>query len=212
MTDSLADGIRQGSLELGLKLVDSQQKKFSNYIGLLEKWNRVYNLTAITKPQLMLSHHLMDSLVVGQYLSPEQCSILDVGSGAGLPGVPLSILFPEKNFTLLDSNGKKTRFMKQTIIELSLHNCTVVNQRLEHFQTEQKYDVIISRAFSNITDFVNGARHLLKPQGQFYAMKGLLPNEELKVLPAQTKLVALEQLKVPFLDEQRHLVILGTDF
>lgn len=196
---------------LGLKLMDAQLKKFSDYISLLEKWNRVYNLTAITNPQQMLSHHLMDSLVVGQYLSTEQRRILDVGSGAGLPGIPLSILFPEKNFTLLDSNGKKTRFMKQTIIELELHNCAVMNQRLERFQTEQKYDVIISRAFSNISDFVNGARHLLNPQGQFYAMKGSPPVAELKALPAQTRLVKLEQLKVPFLDEQRHLAILATD-
>jgi len=208
---SIANRILTGTSQLGFKLTDLQHKKLADYIRLLEKWNRIYNLTAITKPEQMVSHHLLDSLAVGHYLSKDQASVLDVGSGAGLPGIPLSILYPEKNFTLLDSNGKKTRFIKQATIELDLPNCDTVNQRLANFQPEKRFDVVISRAFSSIVDFINGAQHTLKPLGKFYAMKGLFPTEELKLLPPNTTLIMQQELRVPYLDEQRHLLILTTE-
>lgn len=210
VTEYIANRILSGTSLLGFSLTESQLKKLVGYINLLEKWNGTFNLTAIKIPEQMVSHHLMDSLVVGHYLSSEQKSILDVGSGAGLPGIPLSILFPEKSFTLLDSNGKKTRFIKQTIIELDLQNCEVVNERVENFQPEKAFDVVISRAFSQTADFINGTSHLLKPKGQFYAMKGVYPAEEIKLLPQKARILALEALEVPFLEEQRHLLIVAT--
>lgn len=194
---------------MSLELSEGQQRKLTDYINLLQKWNRTYNLTAIREPQRMVSHHILDSLVLAQFLEDEQRNIVDVGSGAGLPGIPLSILFPRKNFTLLDSNGKKTRFMMQAGIELDLQNCQVKNCRVESFHSERPFDVAVSRAFSSIEDFVNGAVHLLGPSGRFYAMKGKDPQPELCNLPGNIKLESLQELQVPFLQEQRHLVILS---
>lgn len=209
MVDSIQQQILAGAQQLELDLTSDQLTKLEAYIQLLVKWNRAYNLTAIRDPHQMVSYHLLDSLVLAHHFSERDRCILDVGSGAGLPGIPLSILFPDKHFTLLDSNGKKTRFIVQTTIELELPNCSAVNTRVENFSPEQGFDVVVSRAFASIRDFFVGAHHLLGEQGRLYAMKGKYPYRELEELAAGAQIVQVEKLLVPFLDEERHLVVLS---
>ena len=204
----LASLITNGVAQFGLTLSDDQCRQLADYIELLNKWNKTYNLTAIKAPEKMVVYHLLDSLAVANYFSADQRQIIDVGAGAGLPGIPLSILFPDKSFTLLDSNGKKTRFMTQTKIELGLTNCRVIHDRIERWHPEQHFDVAISRAFSSIKAFIASVVHLLRPEGELYAMKGKRPDTELLSLPEQVALQAVWPVQVPHLNEERHLVIL----
>ena len=175
-----------------------------DYLALLVKWNRGYNLTAVRDPQQMVTRHLLDSLAIAPLLKARRS--IDVGTGAGLPGVPLAILFPKREFHLLDSNGKKTRFLFQVKTALGLDNMTIHHSRVESYHPEQLFDAVLSRAFASLADMVAACRHLLTAQGRFFAMKGTYPEEELAGVEAFCDIVAVHPVAVPGLAEQRHLV------
>jgi 16S rRNA (guanine527-N7)-methyltransferase len=177
------------------------------YLDLLARWNRAYNLTAVSDPLEMVSRHLLDSLSVMPWLSG--ASLLDAGSGAGLPGVPLAIMRPALAVTLLDSAGKKIRFLRQVRRELGLENVYPVQQRLEAYVPAEPLACIVSRAFSSLGQFALAARHLLQPGVRMLAMKGQYPDEEIAGLPAWIQLQRVEKLSVPGLHEERHLVIMS---
>jgi 16S rRNA (guanine527-N7)-methyltransferase len=204
---STADQLQQGLIALGLALARDTQQRLLDYIVLIEKWNRTYNLTAIREPTKMVSHHLLDSLAVAPHLHAQ--SLLDVGSGAGLPGIPLALSNPEMHVTLLDSNHKKVAFLNQAIIELEMKNTEISGERVESWQTQNRFDVIISRAFSDMSEFVRITRRLLAPGGMFAAMKGLHPYEEIEKLPPDFIVRQVLPLAVPGLDGARHLVLIG---
>ncbi len=204
----ISEKIRAGCQQLNVSLTEQQFGKLEAYIHLLVKWNKSYNLTAIRDPEKMVIYHLLDSIVLQDYFFERQLSVMDVGSGAGLPGIPLSIVFSDKDFTLLDSNGKKTRFMTQAKLELGLENCNVLQHRVEKLVVDRPFEVIVSRAFATLADFVNCTAHLIDNQGMFYAMKGKLSPEELEEIPSSVRLVKIQPLNVPMLSEQRHLVVL----
>lgn len=203
-----ADELQQGARELGVALSDQQHEQLLAYLALLIKWNRAYNLTAVRDPDEMVSRHLLDSLSVVPFVAEAGDNWLDVGSGGGMPGIPLAILFPERRFTLLDSNGKKTRFLTQVKLELKLANLEVIHNRVEAFTPEQPFSGICSRAFSSLEDFSTWTRHLGDTQTQWLAMKGVHPDDELQALPADFRLTATHVLKVPGCQGQRHLLIL----
>lgn len=206
---STADQLQRGLIGLGLALDRDTQQRLLDYIALIEKWNRVYNLTAIREPEKMVSHHLLDSLAVAPHLRGGR--LLDVGSGAGLPGIPLALANPDLWVTLLDSNHKKAAFLKQAVIELKLKNAGVCSERVEAWQTQDRFDMIISRAFSDMGEFVRITRHLLAPGGMFAAMKGLHPYEEIDKLPPGCKVQQVLPLAIPGLDGARHLVLIGQE-
>jgi 16S rRNA (guanine527-N7)-methyltransferase len=202
-----ADQLNRGLIALGLTLKRDIQQDLLDYIALIDKWNRVHNLTAIREPEKMVSHHLLDSLAVAPHLQAKR--LLDVGSGAGLPGIPLALAYPEMRVTLLDSNHKKAAFLNQVVMELKLKNAEVCAERVESWQTKDRFDVIISRAFSDIGEFVRVTRHLLAPGGVFAAMKGLHPYEEIEKLPPDCKVLQVLPLAIPGLEGARHLVLIG---
>jgi 16S rRNA (guanine527-N7)-methyltransferase len=206
---STADQLKRGLIALGLTLERDIQQRLLDYIVLIEKWNRVYNLTAIREPEKMVSHHLLDSLAVVPHLHAKR--LLDVGSGAGLPGIPLALAKPDTHVTLLDSNHKKAAFLNQAVIELKLKNIEVCSERVESWQTQNRFDVIISRAFSDMGEFVRITRHLLARGGMFAAMKGLHPYEEIDKLPPGCKVQQVLSLAIPGLEGARHLVLIGQD-
>ncbi|WP_422136043.1 MULTISPECIES: 16S rRNA (guanine(527)-N(7))-methyltransferase RsmG [unclassified Endozoicomonas] len=209
---SLRERICEGAVAQSLILADSQADLLTGYVELLAKWNKAYNLTAVRDPLEMVSRHIHDSLSIAPFMEGDH--LMDVGSGPGLPGIPMAILNPEKHYTLLDSNGKKTRFMTQAKTELGLENITVANCRVESFEAIQPFDVIMSRAFSSLADMVNGSHHLIKAGGKFLAMKGLFPEQELvdlKQLRPEISLLESHALDVPGCEAQRHLVILKAD-
>lgn len=203
---SLAEQLASGLEQLGLPLDAATQRRLLDYVALLQKWNRVYNLTAVRDPQKMLTQHLLDSLAVLPHISGNR--VIDVGTGPGLPGIPLALANPGLAVTLLDSNHKKTTFLRQACLELGLTNTMVVCERVEAWRPEEKYDVVISRAFSDLAEFAGLALHLCKDGGAMLAMKGVYPHEELTRLPASTALLGVVSLKVPGLDAERHLVVL----
>jgi 16S rRNA (guanine527-N7)-methyltransferase len=196
--------LRDGCNALGLALDARQQRLLLEYLNLLTKWNQAYNLTAIRDEQQMVIRHLLDSLAIAPYVTGRR--IIDVGTGAGLPGVPLAIVLPEQEFHLLDSNGKKTRFLFQVKTALRLDNIAIHQQRVESFPTAQLYDTVLSRAFASLQDMVHGCRPLLAPGGRFLAMKGAYPEQELDLLRADYPDIVVHRIVVPHLDEQRHLV------
>ena len=202
---SQAGLLAQGIAQLKLEIAPQTQQKLLHYLALLQKWNKVYNLTAIREPQQMVSHHLLDSLAVLPHLWPGRW--LDVGCGAGLPGLVLALMRPEWPFTLLDSNSKKTSFVQQAVIELGLRNVSVCCARAEEWQAPEKFDGIISRAFAETADFTYWTRHLLSAQGHWVAMKRK-PGQELERLTPDVKFERLIELQVPGLDAARCLVIL----
>lgn len=206
---STADQLKRGLIALGLTLDRDTQQRLLDYIMLIEKWNRVYNLTAIREPEKMVSHHLLDSLAVAPHLHARR--LLDVGSGAGLPGIPLALANPDTQVTLLDSNHKKAAFLNQAILELKLKNAAVCAERVESWQSGDKFDVIISRAFADMGEFVRITRHLLAPGGVFAAMKGLHPYEEIDKLPPDCKVRQVLPLAIPGLDGARHLVLIAQE-
>jgi 16S rRNA (guanine527-N7)-methyltransferase len=208
VTSKHAEELAQGALELGVQVSPKQQEQLLAYLALLIKWNKAYNLTAVRDPDEMVSRHLLDSLSVQPFVFAAGDNWLDVGSGGGMPGIPLAILFPERRFTLLDSNGKKTRFLTQVKLELKLANLEVIHSRVEAFKPEQPFSGIVSRAFSSLEDFANWTRHLGDGQSQWLAMKGVHPDDELQALPADFRLAATHVLKVPGCQGQRHLLIL----
>ena len=186
-----------------------QSQLLQQYLQLLQRWNAVYNLTAVRNAAQMQLLHIDDSLSVAAFIRGETC--LDVGSGAGLPGIPLAIVQPQRQFTLLDTNGKKTRFMQQAILELGLKNVKVVQSRTETWQAPYAFDAIISRAFASIADFVKGTAMHLAPEGRLYAMKGRYPQSELAELPQGWRVSAQHALHIPGLDAERHLLELQRD-
>ena len=198
----LAAGLRA----LGIELSAEVQAKLLAYAAFLEKWNRTYSLTALRDPKLAVSHHLLDSLAILPYV--REGSLLDVGSGGGQPGIPLAITKPELAVTLLDSNSKKTAFLQQAAIELSLKNVQVVTERVEAYQPAVPFAAITSRAFAELADFVGLTRHLLAPGGEWLAMKGQRPEAEMNKLPAGVSVTAVHRLDVPGVDGERHLVVM----
>ena len=194
----------KGLSSLELDITGTQIDQLKQYVDLLSRWNKTYNLTAVRNPAEMIPTHIFDSLVVAPYIEGEYC--LDVGSGAGLPGIPLAILQPARQFMMLDTNGKKTRFIQQAIIELGLKNADVVQTRVEAWQPPTPYPAIISRAFSSIADFVNGCSKLLAENGTLYAMKGQFPVQELAYLPKGYVVSSRHELDVPYVDGERHLL------
>lgn len=200
----LSEILQHGITQLGLSINHSTQEKLLDYLALLIKWNKVYNLTAIRDPQQMVINHLLDSLAVLPHLTAGRW--LDVGCGAGLPGLVLAICQADSQFTLMDSNSKKTGFVQQAVIELDLINVEVRCARVEEFQTSDKYNGIISRAFTELGDFIQITRHLIAVGGYWVAMKGL-PESELAAVPEECVVEKIIQLSVPGLDAARCLVI-----
>lgn len=189
-----------------ISLTDQQKQQLVAYVGLLDKWNKAYNLTSVRDPQQMLVRHILDSIVVAPHL--EGARFIDVGTGPGLPGIPLAIVMPDAHFTLLDSLGKRVRFLRQVQHELGLTNIEPVQSRVEAFPSEPPFDGVISRAFASLEDMVNWCHHLPAKNGRFYALKGVRPDDEITSLPAGYSLDRVISLQVPQLDGERHLVII----
>jgi 16S rRNA (guanine527-N7)-methyltransferase len=198
--------LERGCAALGLDLGARELAQLNSYLDLLEKWNRVHNLTAIREREQMITHHVLDSLAVVKEISSER--VLDVGSGAGLPGIPWAIAKSSSAVTVLDSNHKKAAFLRQAVGELQLKNVSVVAERVEQWQTKERFAVIVSRALSDLAEFVALARPLLAADGLFVAMKGVHPYEEIERLPADIHVQRVVKLTVPGLDAERHLVLL----
>jgi 16S rRNA (guanine527-N7)-methyltransferase len=209
-TATLEDTLHAGATALGLGLDAQQERQLLAYVALLDKWNKVYNLTAVREPEAMVTQHLLDSLAVLPHLATAR-SLVDVGAGAGLPGIPLAIARPDLRVILTDSNHKKTTFMQQACVELGLANATVVCERVERVELPAKADAVISRAFSDLKEFARLAGHLLAPGGRLLAMKGIYPHEELAQLPANVKVRQVIPLTVPGLDATRHLVVMEVE-
>ncbi len=199
--------LEDGLAQLKLSLSERQIQLLLEYLALLHKWNRAYNLTAVRDPLQMVSRHLLDSLSVGEFISGER--IIDVGTGPGLPGIPLAILHPQKAFTLLDSNGKRTRFLQQVKMELELPNISIHNGRVETHQPQPLYDEVISRAFASLLDMLSWTADVCAENGRFLAMKGQYPGDELEQLPPQFRLQSAHRLLVPGSDAERHLLIIN---
>jgi len=206
VTPQHAEELTLGARELGVDLTEAQHEKLLGYLALLIKWNKAYNLTAVRDPDEMVSRHLLDSLSVVPFIEGERQ--LDVGSGGGMPGIPLAILFPGMKVTCLDSNGKKTRFLTQVKLELKLDNLEVIHSRAEAFKPQVPFTGIISRAFSSLEDFTQWTRHMGDKETRWLAMKGLHPADELVALPADFHLESAQALAVPGCQGQRHLLIL----
>lgn len=193
----------EGLAELHLNLPQQAQEKILAYLELLEKWNQVYNLTAVRDPIQMMLRHILDSLTIAPFIKGQH--VIDVGTGAGLPGIPLALVYPERRFVLLDSNGKKLRFLIQAKAELNLANVEVVQARVEAYHPQQCFDEVVSRAFTQLDDMIAKTRHLCCPKGRILAMKGMHPEAELSELDANIA-VKVFPLVVPGLQGQRHLV------
>lgn len=203
----LATQLQLGCDELKLFPGAVQRQQLMDYLALFSKWNKAYNLTSIRDGTQMVTRHLLDSLAIAPFLTGRR--FIDVGTGAGLPGVPLAIMCPDREFHLLDSNGKKARFLFQVKTALGLDNIAVHQARVESFLAAEPYDAVLSRAFASLQDMVHGCRHLLAPDGCFLAMKGALPTEELASVYSDFPESAVYPLRVPGLNEQRHLVVIA---
>lgn len=206
--EPLAELFHAGLLELTGRAPDPEQEAaLLSYLALLEHWNKAYNLTAVKNPVQMVTRHLLDSLSVTPWISGSR--LLDAGTGAGLPGIPLAVTNPGLDVTLLDSSGKKIRFLNHVRRELGLENITAVQERLESFLAPTPFETIISRAFADLASFARAARHLAPGSTRLLAMKGRHPESELNGLPQWVRIDSLEKLAVPGLQEDRHLVIMS---
>ncbi len=203
--DALRVELSAGIAALDLQLLPAQVESLLDYLALLIKWNKVYNLTAVRDPQDMVKQHLLDSLSVVKAFQ-QASNVLDVGSGGGLPGIILAIVYPQCQVSLIDTVNKKTAFLNQVKAELKLSNLTVFTGRVEQLQVSQKFDVITSRAFSELANFIQWSAHLLADDGQFFAMKGQLPAAEIEQLPEGWQVISIQPLTVPGLDAARHLL------
>jgi 16S rRNA (guanine527-N7)-methyltransferase len=199
--------LERGLVELALALPSGASERLMAYLRLLAKWNKTYNLTAIRDPLQAVSHHLLDSLAVLRDLSDCAGTLADVGSGGGLPGIPIAIAEPARRVTLNDANEKKGAFLRQAVIELGLSNATVHIGRVEDWRPAEGFAVVISRGFASLVDFLAGCRHLVAPSGVLAAMKGVYPRDELAQVPADCDCHEVRRLKVPLLDAERHLVL-----
>ena len=200
----MSTALAQGLAELGIDLPAAAQDKLLAFRDLLLKWNKTYNLTALRDPEQAISHHLLDSLAILPHVGPE--ALLDVGSGGGLPGIPLAIARAELSVRMVDTVQKKTTFLQQAAIQLGLKNVTVDHARVETLSGQ--YAQISSRAFAELKLFVELTRHLLAPSGRWLAMKGVRPDDEIAALPADIVVDQIIPLHVPGLDAERHLIIL----
>lgn len=200
--------LEQGIKDANLDISAQTQQRLLDYLVLMQKWNKVHNLTAVRDADEMVTLHLLDSLVVLPFIDAK--NLLDVGSGAGLPGIPLAICLPDLQVTVIDSNSKKVSFMRQAKAELGITNLEVLGGRVEEISSTRKFEIIISRAFSDLSLFISLTHHLLDAQGKWLAMKGVYPEVELAELAAKTGVTAskVEVLNVPGLDAQRHLAFL----
>lgn len=201
-----AERLWRGLVTLGLDLQPEAQRSLLDYVTLLAKWNRTYNLTAVRDETLMVSQHLLDSLAILPHLRGQ--SLVDIGSGGGLPGIPLAIAQPAWRVVLVESNQKKAAFLEQARMELTLNNVVVIHQRVESWQPEERFDMVVSRAFSDLSEFVRLSSHLLAPDGCFAAMKGLHPYEEIAQLPPEFAVTEVIPLAVPGVEGARHLVLI----
>jgi 16S rRNA (guanine527-N7)-methyltransferase len=210
---ALTQQLSKGAQALQLDLNDAQTAQLIDYLALLAKWNAVYNLTAVREPAQMIVQHLLDSLAAVPAFKGAK-NVLDVGAGGGLPGMVLAIWAavaePGMQVSMIDTVHKKTAFLTQVKAELGLTNVTVCTGRVEQLQVAQKFDVITSRAFADLSDFVQWSGHLLAERGRFIAMKGVAPHDEVKRLPAGWEVTRVQALNVPGLDAQRHLVMIET--
>ncbi|EEP7862716.1 16S rRNA (guanine(527)-N(7))-methyltransferase RsmG, partial [Salmonella enterica] len=181
--------------EAGISLTDHQKTLLVAYVDMLHKWNKAYNLTSVRDPAEMVVRHILDSIVVAPYLQGQR--FIDVGTGPGLPGIPLAIVLPDAHFTLLDSLGKRVRFLRQVQHELRLENITPVQSRVEAYPSEPPFDGVISRAFASLNDMVSWCHQLPGEKGRFYALKGQLPEDEIASLPDEFSVESVEKLRVP---------------
>lgn len=224
LQDRLHQQLIRGAAAMSVTLTSVQIEKLLAYIREFEKWNKAYNLSAVRDVQQMVARHLLDSLSVVPWFAAQKnggqkagvqkifplTRIIDVGTGGGLPGIPLAIMFPEKQFTLLDSNGKKTRFLFHVKTLLGLNNVTVENRRVEEFIPAEKFQGVISRAFASLQDMTEGCANLIEPDGIFIAMKGLFPEDELAPISDKIELLETIKLVVAETDGERHLLIMRT--
>lgn len=201
------ESLQQGVKSFGLVLTEPQLQACDLLLQELNDWNQHVNLTAIRDPQQQLTKHLLDSFSLQSYL--QGTHIADVGTGAGFPGLPLALVNPDKQFTLIDSTNKKLRFVQHAAQLMKLNNVQVVHTRAETFKPEQKFDCVVSRALSSLDTFVNWCGHLCTPEGRLLAMKGRYPGDELKLVPKEWRVVAVHTIHIEGLDEQRHLVELA---
>ncbi|KZN42070.1 16S rRNA (guanine(527)-N(7))-methyltransferase RsmG [Pseudoalteromonas luteoviolacea] len=195
--------------ETDITLTENQKQQLVDYVGLLDKWNKAYNLTSVRDPKEMMVKHILDSLVVAPHLTGKH--YIDVGTGPGLPGIVLAIALPDTEFILLDSLGKRVRFLTQVKHALGLKNVTPVQSRVEEYQPSVKLDGVLSRAFASLQDMVQWCTHLIGTSGRFLALKGMYPQDELDSLPAGISLEQNITLQVPKLEGERHLIILTKD-
>jgi 16S rRNA (guanine527-N7)-methyltransferase len=201
LSDQLVALIKETSLEVSTE----QISLLIQYVELLNKWNKAYNLTSVRDPKDMMIKHIMDSLMVGPHLKGQ--SFIDVGTGPGLPGIPLAILYPERNFVLLDSLGKRITFLRQVVFQLKLNNVTPIKSRVEQYHPEQAFDGVLSRAFSSLNDMVTWCEHLVSvDHGRFLALKGIYPSDEIAALPSNIAVANSYAIAVPQLDGERHLI------
>ena len=206
---NLAESLAAGIAALGFTFPQATQARLLQYLALIRKWNQVHNLTAVREPEIMLTRHLLDSLAVLPHIAGPR--IVDVGSGAGLPGIPLALVRPDWQVVLLESNHKKAVFLQQARIELQLENVEVAAERAENFHPEAKFNTVVSRAFSDLTDFIQLAGHLCAEEdngSRLVAMKGVYPHEELAQIPPQFVVEKTLSVAVPGLEAERHLVML----
>lgn len=188
-----------------INLTDQQKSQLIGFVRLLDKWNKAYNLTSVRNPDEMLVKHILDSLVVSQHLQGEK--FIDVGTGPGLPGIPLAIANPDKQFVLLDSLGKRITFIKNALRELGITNVTPIQSRVEEY-TESQFDGVLSRAFASLNDMIDWCYHLPAENGKFYALKGVYDEQEVAEIKKPIELLEVIELNVPELVGERHLVVL----
>jgi 16S rRNA (guanine527-N7)-methyltransferase len=203
LTTKLQDLLAKTSLQVS----ENQVNLLIQYVELLHKWNKAYNLTSVRNPEDMLVKHILDSLMVGEVLQGN--SFIDVGTGPGLPGIPLAILYPERNFVLLDSLGKRITFLRQVVFQLKLTNVQPIKSRVEEYIVEEPFDGVLSRAFSSLNDMVSWCSHLVtEKHGHFYALKGQYPTNEISDLPDNISLVSNHEIVVPELIGERNVLVL----
>lgn len=206
--EHLATAITAGAIQLQLSLSGQAVTQLVQFIQQLSRWNKVYNLTAVRRPQDMVAHHILDSLSLLPWLQGRQ--ILDIGSGAGLPGIPLAIVRSEQQFHLLDSNAKRTRFMIQMVAELGLHNVSIVRSRIEDYQPAFQFDCITARAYASLADLLAASTRLCAANGCILAMKGQYPDTELEAIEKDNWLIKTHPVQIPGLDAKRHIIHLSS--